>query len=98
MKEVAGLRVKSYSCLKENNDEDKKTKGTKQCVIKRKLKFQDYENCLRAAKIKNEINYSEKKKFNLDNLKKDLKEFVQNKLILKAQQRFKKERHSVLTK
>ena len=62
--------------LKENNDEDKKTKGTKQCVIKRKLKFQDYENCLRAAKIKNEINYSEKKKFNLDNLKKDLKEFV----------------------
>ena len=76
MKEVAGLRVKTYSCLNENNDEDKKTKGTKQCVIKRKLKFQDYENCLRAAKIKNEINYSEKKKFNLDNLKKDLKEFV----------------------
>ena len=24
---------------------DRKEKGTKKCVIKRKLKFQDYENC-----------------------------------------------------
>ena len=24
---------------------DRKGKGTKKCVIKRKLKFQDYENC-----------------------------------------------------
>ena len=27
----------------------KKGKGTKKCVIKRKLKFQDYKNCLGAA-------------------------------------------------
>ena len=36
------LRAKTYSYLKNNNDEDKKAKGTKKFVIKRKLKFQDY--------------------------------------------------------
>ena len=57
MKELFGLRAKTYSYLKENNDEDKNTKGIKKCVIKRKLKFQDYKNCLEAAQIKNEINH-----------------------------------------
>ena len=51
MKEFVGLRAKTYSYLKDNNDEDKKTKGTKRCVIKRKLKFQDYKKCLEAAQI-----------------------------------------------
>ena len=49
MKEFVGLRAKIYSYLKDNNDEDKKAKGTKKCVIKRKLKFEDYKNCLEAA-------------------------------------------------
>ena len=40
MKEFVGLKGKTYSCLKDNNNEDKKAKGTKQCVIKRKLKFE----------------------------------------------------------
>ena len=35
MKEFAGLRVKTYSYLKDNNDEDKKAKGTKKCDIKK---------------------------------------------------------------
>ena len=39
MKKVVGLRAKTYSCLKDNNDEDKKAKGKKKCVIKRKLEF-----------------------------------------------------------
>ena len=39
IKEFVGLRAKTYSYLKDNNDEDKKAKGTKKCVIKRKLKF-----------------------------------------------------------
>ena len=51
MKEFAGLRAKTYSYLKDNNDEDKKAKGTKKCIIKRKLIFQDYKNCLEAAQI-----------------------------------------------
>ena len=42
MKEFVVLIAKMYSYLKDNNDEDKKTKSTKKCVIKRKVKFQDY--------------------------------------------------------
>ena len=34
MKEFVGLRAKAYSYLKDNNDEDKKAKGTKTCVKK----------------------------------------------------------------
>ena len=49
MKEFLGLRAEIYHYLKDNNDEDKKAKGTKKCVIKRKLKFQDYRNCLEEA-------------------------------------------------
>ena len=45
-KEFVGLRAKRYSYLRENNNEDKKAKGTKKCVLKKTLKFQDYENCL----------------------------------------------------
>ena len=65
MKEFAGLRAKPYSYLKENNDEDKKARGTKKCVLKRKLNFQDYKNCLEAAQIENEINHLGKNNFDL---------------------------------
>ena len=40
----------------------KKTKETKNCDIKRKLKFEDYKNCLEAAQIGNKINHLEKMK------------------------------------
>ena len=39
MKEFVGLRVTTYSYLKDNNNENKKAKRTKMCVTKRKLKF-----------------------------------------------------------
>ena len=45
MKEFVGLRTKLFSYLKDNNDEDKKAKRTRKCVLKRKLKFEDYKNC-----------------------------------------------------
>ena len=51
MKKFVGLRAKTYSYLKDNKDEDKKSKSTKKCVIKRKIKFQDDKNCLEAAQI-----------------------------------------------
>ena len=35
----------------------KKAKGTKKCVIKRKLKFKNYKNCLKATHLKNKINH-----------------------------------------
>ena len=62
-------------------------------VKKRKLKFEDYKNCLIVIQFENKINHLEKNKINKDSLKKDHKEFMKiNKLILKAQQRFKSER------
>ena len=35
MKKAVGLRAKTYSCLKDNNDEYKKAKGTKKCYKNR---------------------------------------------------------------
>ena len=61
IKEFVGLRAKTYSYLKDNNDEDRKAKGTKKCVIKRKLEFEYYKNCLEVALIGNKINPLEKK-------------------------------------
>ena len=51
MKEFVRLRTKTYSYLKDNNDEDKKAKGTKNCIIERKLKFEDYSNLLEPSQI-----------------------------------------------
>ena len=76
IKEFVGLRAKTYGYLKDNNDEDKKAKGTKKCVIKRKLKFQNYKNCLEAAQIENKIIHEEKNKVDVDSLKEDQKEFI----------------------
>ena len=42
IKKIFGLRLKTYSYLKDNNDESKKAKGAKRCIIKRKLKFENY--------------------------------------------------------
>ena len=51
----------------------KKAKGTKKCVIKRKLKFEIYKNCLEATQTKNKINYLEKNKIDTDSVKKMIK-------------------------
>ena len=44
MKEFAALRPKTYLYLTDDCEEDRKAKGTKKCVIKRELKFNDYKN------------------------------------------------------
>ena len=49
----------------DDNKENKKTKGTKQCAIKRKLKFENYKNCLEATQLESKINYLEKNKNSL---------------------------------
>ena len=66
MTEFVALRPRTYSYLMDDGGSDKKAKGTKKCVIKRRLKFNDYKDCL-----------------------------LNNKIILKSQQRFKSERHDV---
>ena len=40
--EFVTLRPKSYSNLNDDGKEDKKAKGTKKCIIKRMIKFDDY--------------------------------------------------------
>ena len=40
MTKFVGLKAKTYSYLIEDGRKDKKAKGTKKCVIKRKLKFE----------------------------------------------------------
>ena len=66
----------------------KKQKVQKKCVLKRKLKFKDYKNFLKASEIENKINYGGNKKIDVDCLKEDKKDFLKNKLMLKTQQRF----------
>ena len=44
--EFVALRPKTYSYLTDDCKEDKKAKGTKKCVIKRMIKFNDYKNSL----------------------------------------------------
>ena len=44
MKNFVALRAKPYSYLKDNNDEDKKTKETKKCAIKRNLNLEIIKN------------------------------------------------------
>ena len=46
MTEFVTLRPKTYSYVTDDCKEDKKAKGTEKCVIKRKLKFNDYKYCL----------------------------------------------------
>ena len=44
--EFVTLRPKTYSFLTDDGKENKKPKGTKKCIIKKKIKFNDYKKCL----------------------------------------------------
>ena len=66
--EFIALRAKTYTYLMEDGTEHKKAKGTKKCIIKREIIF--------------------------ENQKKSL---YNNKIILKLQQRFKRDNHEVYT-
>ena len=66
--EFVTLRPKTYSYLTDDSKENKKAKGTKKCVIKKMIKFNDYKKCL-----------------------------LNDKVILKSQQRFISNKHDVYT-
>ena len=51
MKEFVRLTAEKYSHSTYDNDENKKAKGRKKCVIKRKIKFEDYKICLEATQL-----------------------------------------------
>ena len=44
--EFVTLRLETYSYLTDDGKEDKKAKGTKKCVIKKMIKFNDYKKYL----------------------------------------------------
>ena len=67
--EFVALRPKTYSYLTDDCKEDKNAKGKRKCVIKQRLKLNDYKGCL-----------------------------LNNKIVLKSQQRFNSERHDIYTK
>ena len=49
--EFVTLRPKTYSFLTDDGKEDKKAKGTKKCIIKKMIKFNDYKKCLLNGEI-----------------------------------------------
>ena len=51
MKEFVALRVKTYAYLMDDDGEEKKCKGTKKGVIKCKLMFKNYKDCLFNGKV-----------------------------------------------
>ena len=98
MKGFVRLRARKISYLKDNNYEDKNSKETKKCVMKRKPKFQDYKTCLIILKI----NHLEKSKIDEDSLE----EFIKNNkpilevkldVDLEIRIRFKSEKHNLFT-
>ena len=59
MTEFVALTPNNYLYLTDDCEEDKKAKGTKKCVIKRRLKFSDYKDCL----LNNEIILKSQQRF-----------------------------------
>ena len=46
MKKFIGLKAKTWAYLMDDDSEKKKAQGTKKCVVKRGLTFENYEDCL----------------------------------------------------
>ena len=53
------LRPKTFSYLRDDCKEDKKAKGTKKCILKTMIKFNDYKNCL----LKDEVILKSQQRF-----------------------------------
>ena len=62
MKKFVGLRAKTYAQLMDDDSEKKKVKGAKKCLIKRTLRFNDYEEWL----LKNKIILKSQQRFKSD--------------------------------
>ena len=68
IKIIVGLREKSYSYLTDDNSEDKKAANV--CVMKSKLKFENYNNCLETTQFENKIHHLQKNETEVGSLKK----------------------------
>ena len=95
---LVGLKAKNYSYLIDDGSEDKKAKGIRNCITRRKLKIKNHKNYLEKTQLDNKIKHLEKNKMNIDSLKRNHKKFMKNnKLILQTQQSFNSERYNVFT-
>ena len=56
-----------------NSSDDIKENSTKRCAIKRKLKFEDYKNCLQATQLENKIKHVKKNEIDVNSFKKIIK-------------------------
>ena len=77
------LRAKTDIYLADDGSEDKKSKGTKKCLIKRPLIFQNCKNCLEATQLDNKVKYVEKNETNLDSLKKSERVHIKQQINIK---------------
>ena len=59
---ICWIKSKNLQLLNDGR-EDKKAKGTKACVIKRTLKFENYKNYLEPPRFENKISSLKKDKF-----------------------------------
>ena len=58
------MKIEKHKRQKKKREKGKKrTKVTKTCVVKVKLKFQNYENCLEATQLENNKKLIQKMKF-----------------------------------
>ena len=78
MTKFATLRRKTQSYLTDDSDENKITKGTKKCVIKRNVKFEDYKNCLEATQLENKKYQLKKNILDVESLREIHKVFMKN--------------------
>ena len=68
----AALSVKMYIYLANDNGE-RKAKGKKRCVLKRKLKFEDYKHCFQATQLKKKKEKLEKNNLDVNRLRENHK-------------------------
>ena len=59
MAKFIALRPKTYSCIMDDGESDKKAKATNKCEIKQRFKFNDYKDCL----LNNEIALKSQQRF-----------------------------------
>ena len=56
IKNEKGIDLMKVELGGNNNTEDNEVKDTKKCVVERKLKFEDYNNCLEGTQLGNKRN------------------------------------------
>ena len=67
------MRPNTCNYLTDDHEEIKKSKNPKNYLIKRKVGFEDYKNCLKANQLEKEINFLEMNKLVVDSLRENYK-------------------------